>query len=378
MRLRIASIAFFLGAIGVGISWLTLQPALTVLLDSTRKLSIHDEAFLPMVVRVQSLLPVFLGLDFLLVGGLTFLVLQTAIGRPLGQAEEAVEQLSRLEGGVVPGGVGGPLLSRLQRALTRMGEALQQERALTRSQLDELERANLELTRMQTGLLAADRLATVGKLSAGVAHEVGNPLAGILGYLSLVRMRAKGNAELDDLVNRIEQEVQRIDAIVRSLLELGRPSRGNLGPVDLKRLCESTVELLAAGPDFRRVTVAVRVPEGLYAQAEAGKVSQVLINLVLNAAQAMNGEGALEVEGRAEASTVVLTVRDHGPGLAPQVLEGLFQPFFTTKEPGKGTGLGLAVSAHLAASMEGALTAANAANGGACFQLTLPRTGGSS
>ena len=119
--------------------------------------------------------------------------------------------------------------------------------------------------RLQAELVATDRLATVGKLAAGVAHEVGNPLAGILGYVSVIRMRLKasdatGSAELTDLVDRIEGEVQRIDGIVRSLLELGRPSRGAASAIDVRTVIDSSVKLLGASREFEGVKIQLEAP----------------------------------------------------------------------------------------------------------------------
>jgi signal transduction histidine kinase len=212
----------------------------------------------------------------------------------------------------------------------------------------------------------------VGKLASGVAHEVGNPLAGILGYLSVIRMRAKGNAELNEVVERIEAEVQRIDQIVRALLELGRPSRGKAQPVDVRPLVDSCVSLLSAGREFREVQVKVEAPAAVWLRAESGPLSQVLVNLLINAAQAMGGKGRVTVRVLEEGGVGRIAVEDEGPGLPAEVLARLFEPFFTTKPAGQGTGLGLAVSRHLLSQFEGTLEAANRPAGGAAFTITLP------
>jgi signal transduction histidine kinase len=205
-----------------------------------------------------------------------------------------------------------------------------------------------------------------------VAHEVGNPLSGILGYLSLMRTRSAGGPDAGELIAHIEGEVQRIDSIVRSLLELGRPSRGKPGPVELGPLLESSARLLVSSPELRGVEVRQAVPPGLCALAEPGPLSQVVINLILNGAQAMGGKGVLELAARTADDGVELSVRDHGPGLPPEVLARLFEPFFTTRAAGQGTGLGLAVSRHLIEAMGGQLLAANHPEGGALFTVKLP------
>ena len=358
------------GVVATAISWITLQPALSKLLAAVQRLSPNDGPQWVMAARLQRVLPFYLALDLVVVTVFGYFVLQWMVGRPLRAAEQSIERLSHANLDV-KWEVGGPLMSQFQRALKRMAEALQSEQTTTRNQMAELRSTNVQLMRAQSELVASDRLATVGKLAAGVAHEVGNPLSGILGYLSLLRSRPGATDETLDMVKRIETEVQRIDQIVRSLLELGRPSRGAPGPVELESLIDSNVKLLSSGPEFKNLKWKIEVPPSLFARCESGPLSQVVINLLINAAQAMGGEGTLELSAAAVDGQVVLKVRDHGPGLPPEVLPRLFEPFFTTKAAGKGTGLGLAVSRHLIEAMGGRLSAANHAGGGAEFTVRL-------
>ncbi|MDY7228460.1 sensor histidine kinase [Hyalangium rubrum] len=372
MKWRIASVAFLLGSLSTGLSWLTLQPALIRLLDVTRRLAPPDSPEAEVLSRVRGFLPFALALDLLVLAVLVYFVLDLTVGRPLRATEMAVEQLGRLELNLPPVSQGGPLMSRIQSALNRMAEALRREQALTRSQVEALQQANARLARAHTELVSAERLATVGKLAAGVAHEVGNPLAGILGYLSLARMKAT-SPELKEYLGHIDHEVHRIDSIVRGLLDLGRPRPATLAPVDMSQVVETCVRLVRAGPELSHVEVDFTLEPGLLARADAGPLSQIVINLLLNAAQAMKGQGRVRVSTRREGSEALLAVEDTGPGIPPEVMPRLFEPFFTTKE-GKGTGLGLAVSLHLTQSMGGRLTAENVQGSGARFTLHLPAT----
>ncbi|MBI3180838.1 MAG: two-component sensor histidine kinase [Myxococcales bacterium] len=371
MSFRLASISFLLGSLATGVTWLTVQPPLVRLLDAIQRHTPEGSPAREVVAQVRALLPYYLGLDLLLMAGLCFAVLHLAIARPLRRTEEAVEQLSRLELDLPLRPAGGPLLSRLERSLKRMADALLAEQALTRRQLAELREANLKLRRAQTELVASERLVTVGRLAAGVAHEVGNPLSGILGYLSVIRARAGQSPEVVELLGRVDGEVQRIDQIVRGLLELGRPARGSPGPVEVARIAEACARLLSAGPDFGAVEIKMELEPGAVAQAEQGPLSQVLINLLLNAAQAMGGKGAIRLAARRQGERIAIEVEDTGPGIPPEVMPRLFEPFFTTKAGGKGNGLGLAVSRHLLSAMGGELTADNGERG-ARFTVTLP------
>lgn len=307
------------------------------------------------------------GLNVLALASVVFGLLYFVVGLPLSRAEAAVARLA--EEDVELRGLSGPLTSRLERALRTMNAALRDERDRNARQLADLKATNHHLARLQAELVAADRMATVGKLAAGVAHEVGNPLAGILGYVSVLKMRAP--AETVEVLDRVELEVQRIDTIVRSLLELGRPSRGKAQPVDVRPTIDSAVRLLGAGREFNGVTLRVEAPDSLWLRAESGPLSQVLINLLINAAQAM-GQGTITVRATTRDGRGLIAVEDEGPGLPADVLPRLFEPFFTTKAPGQGTGLGLAISRHLLAQFEGELQAANRPERGAVFTVSLP------
>jgi signal transduction histidine kinase len=303
-----------------------------------------------------------------------YAILWLAVARPVQRLEAELAQLERLDLELGPRGPGGPLLSRVEASLRRTATALQAERSVTHQQVEDLQRANKHITRAQEELVSAERLATVGRLAAGVAHEVGNPLSGILGYLSLLRSQAGQSKESHEYLERIETEVHRINGIVRGLLDLGRPPRPTLAQVEVAPVAETSVRLVAAGPDFQGVQVSLDVPLGLVVLADAGPLSQVLINLLLNAAQASGAQGTVRLEARADGpSSVHIAVLDSGPGIPPEVRPRLFEPFFTTKPGGKGTGLGLAVSQSLVRAMGGTLEASDAPGWGSCFRVRLPR-----
>jgi C4-dicarboxylate-specific signal transduction histidine kinase len=358
MRGRVAIVAIVLGLLG---------STVTLPLHAALQRQAREIAALGGEPRAWSIAPA-LGLNAVLVSLLVFGVLYFVVVLPLSRAERAV---ARLAEDLDVGGFSGPLTNRLERALRTMSTALKDERERNARQLADLKASNARLARLQAELVAADRMATVGKLAAGVAHEVGNPLAGILGYVSVLRMRTT-DAEKLEMLERVEKEVQRIDEIVRSLLELGRPSRGAAQPVDVRTAIDSAVRLVSAGREFAQVKVVVDAPASLWLRAETGPLSQVLINLLLNAAQAMEQGGVVTVRALEQGGRGLICVEDQGPGLSPAVRERLFEPFFTTRPPGQGTGLGLAISRHLLAQFEGDLSVANREPGGAIFTISLP------
>lgn len=315
--------------------------------------------------------PLYLGAELLVLTLLGYAVLHWAIGRPLADTERSISQLERLDLELSMPHSGGPVLTRIQQSLRRTADALRVERELTRRQLADVQRMNAKLTTAYTELASSERLAMVGKLAAGVAHEIGNPLSGILGYLSLIRSPSRQGSELAEYVERVEAEVSRISRIVRGLLDLGGPARGQRGPVQVRALADTCIGLVEKGPDFAQVRVEQRIAPEAVASAEAGPLSQILINLLLNAAQAMGGKGTIVLRSRAEPPRLVIDVEDTGPGIPSEFLARVFEPFFTTKAAGVGTGLGLAVSQSLARQLGGELVVENLTTGGARFSISL-------
>jgi C4-dicarboxylate-specific signal transduction histidine kinase len=308
------------------------------------------------------------------------------VGRPVSRILDAAHELGGAAAGELPllappGEPGGHGLSRAAVTFERAGAALVAERARLAEKVTELEGANAELVQARESLLRADRLATLGRLASGIAHEVGNPLGAITGYVDLarVRLRATPNEEVDDFLARIGGEARRIDAIVRDLLDFARPTAPVTGPVDIAAAVDAAVRLARVQARFRDVEVEVAAPEGLRVLADERQLSQVLLNLLLNAADAMGGRGHVRIAARAapggDAGAVELEVADTGPGIAPEHLARVFDPFFTTKPPGQGTGLGLAVCHGIVTSFGGTIAAASAPAGGASFRVVLRAAG---
>ncbi len=301
-----------------------------------------------------------------------------AIGRPV---DRILDAAGRLGGGErelpllgppdEPTGLG---LSRAAVAFERAASALTDERARLRAKVAEVEAANRALAAAHETLARSERLATVGRLASGIAHEVGNPLGAITGFadLALARIRSGASAEAADLVSRMATEATRIDRIVRELLDFARPTPAACGPVQLRAALDGALRLARVQPRFRDVEVAIDVPQDLPpVLADEGRLAQVLLNLLLNAGDAMEGRGALRIAAARAAGGVEVVVSDRGPGIAPEDLPRVFDPFFTTKAPGAGTGLGLAMCHRIVESFGGTIRAANAPEGGAVFTVAL-------
>ncbi|MBF0169955.1 MAG: PAS domain S-box protein [Nitrospinae bacterium] len=227
---------------------------------------------------------------------------------------------------------------------------------------------------MERQMASAHRLAAIGRVAAGVAHEIRNPLASLSGAIQMIG----GDVEphLDDagkrLMNIIHREIERLNRIVTQFLDYAGPVRLHKTPTDLSRLTEDTLLLLrSSGEAMDEVEIVEALPPGLTVPVDQEQIRQVLWNLCRNALEAMDHRGVLSVTARRlEGGDVEVVIGDNGPGIAPENRIRIFDPFFTTK-PG-GTGLGLATSHKIVESHGGALTVETPAAGGALFALRLP------
>jgi two-component system, NtrC family, sensor kinase len=220
----------------------------------------------------------------------------------------------------------------------------------------------------QAQLVQSEKLAGIGRLAAGVAHEINNPLAVILGYVKLLRRKADGQLAAD--LGVVEDEALRAQEIVEGLLDLSRPLATAAEPVALESLCREAVARL--DETGRLAGASVEVCGAAQVEGHPQKLRQVVLNLVKNAAEAAGPGGRVEVRiARPADGGAEVLVSDSGPGLAA-VQDKLFEPFFTTKPT--GTGLGLAVSLGIVQAHGGSLEAASPPGGGARFTIRLPAT----
>ena len=222
-------------------------------------------------------------------------------------------------------------------------------------------------------LAQAERLAVVGQVLAGIAHEINNPLAVMLGYLNLMSSELGPAAwSVRGEFEAITHQILRVQRILGSLLAIARPSQAavRLGAAGLRQLVEEAIDFALAGPARQGLQVHVDLRATRSVCIGRGDLQQVLVNLLANAAQALGDNGGrIEVQSRHWGRTgLLLRVRDHGPGIAEALVERVFDPFFTTKGEA-GTGLGLAVSLGLMRRYGGHLTLHRPSGGGAEFRV---------
>jgi signal transduction histidine kinase len=248
--------------------------------------------------------------------------------------------------------------------------------AIENARLFEHERQALqELQQAQKELLHAEKLATIGQMAAGIAHELNTPLTYIMGNLELLQAQDLSEPQREAL-RSIGRGAERIHNLAQSLLAFSRPSRDEARALDPNEMVERALELcryhiLKGGVRLeRQLTPRLPPVRGVSADLE-----MALINLVVNAIQALDGEGTVTVSTAPAEGGVEIAVADTGPGIPPEVQDRLFEPFVTTKAEGNGTGLGLSTVATVVERHEGRIGFTTAAGSGTTFRITLPAAG---
>jgi signal transduction histidine kinase len=245
-----------------------------------------------------------------------------------------------------------------------------------RSLMSDVSDTRSRLDRSRNQLLVAEKLASVGKLAASVAHEIRNPLTAMKMWLFSIQETVQGNADLRRKLGIISEEISRLESIVRDFLEFSRPRALDCQPQDVGVVIDQTLELL--GPRFKGekigLTYAPR-PALPPVMVDAAQVKQVLLNLLGNAADAMTGGGEIRITANVEKDAdgqpmVVVRICDAGPGMPPDIQNRIFEPFFTTKE--NGTGLGLCIAAQVMVRHNGELVLESSTEKGTTFAVWMP------
>lgn len=333
--------------------------------------------------RSRQLFMAYFAIDFILLLGFGSFILSRIVVTPINRLLSATERITGGHYGQLIRVSGSAEMARLAESFNGMSLTLFQKEQEVNDHVTALEKANSELRQAREEAIRTEKMASVGLLAAGMAHEIGTPLASIMGYAELVAGEQLDNCTIQDYARRISKDCGRIDRIVRGLLDYSRPRSSVVEPCDIRELVETTVEMLTQQGAFKGIDVTTtcdgHVPD---ASVDPHQLQQVLINLVLNSRDAMPVGGKLAIRtkvdgggldpGPVSPAGMRIEVLDNGSGIAQEHLSRIFDPFFTTKQPGKGTGLGLAISARIIEGFGGRITVKSKPGVGTCFTVWLP------
>lgn len=272
---------------------------------------------------------------------------------------------------------------RLSRALNHLVGQLKHEQEQLQITVKALAKANEDLLATQHEMVRTEKLVSIGRLSAGLAHEIGNPLTILSGYLELLK-----NPDLDeplahDFLARATKEAERMDTLIQRLLEFARPSSGELRQCSLHQVISECFDDLRCQPLFKNITFQQQLlADKDTVWADPGQIRQVLLNCMVNAADAIHEkQGACEHYIKIETTIgtigddaeeyIVITLKDSGTGIFADQLSSVFDPFFTTKDAGKGTGLGMSVCYMIIQEMEGSIEISSQQGKGAKVTISL-------
>ena len=332
-----------------------------------------DSAHTTPLLRLLAMYTALVGLALLTA---TYFALTRLIVRPLDRLAHSAERVAGGARQLVVPRTAVRELSELGQSLNTMTERLIAEEDKLRKKVDEVKHATLRLRETQEQLVRSERLASVGRLAAGLAHEIGNPIAALMGLEDLLLAGGLEPDEQKDFLQRMRRETERVHRILRDLLAFARPLSSDVDsrqPGDVEAAVHDTAALVMPHPALRDVDLALDVHQDLpRVSLSREQLVQVLLNLVLNAADSAGAGGHIRIDAARSPHGVSLCVTDDGPGVAPEVRDRLFEPFVTTKEVGKGTGLGLAVCRGLIEAAGGTIELDLTRARGARFVVELP------
>jgi two-component system NtrC family sensor kinase len=254
---------------------------------------------------------------------------------------------------------------------------------ITRSMIEQLIQADREKASLDASLIQSSKMAALGKLAAGIAHEVNNPLAVIKEKVGWLRdllseediEKSENYQEFEDAVRKIDYHVERAKKVTHRLLGFARRMEPIQEKVELNRLLDETIEFLRNEAHYRNIQILTQYsPELPQIVSDTAQLQQVFLNLLNNAIDAIGKDGEIRVETSLNPKdrNIVIVIKDNGPGIPNEVLNRIFDPFFTTKEVGKGTGLGLSISYSIVEKLGGRIMVASQEGQGTTFTIYLP------
>lgn len=313
---------------------------------------------------------IILGSTFIVLLGI--FILRRRIVKPIHQLIQHTQKISlgNFKEYLTPSG--GKELVELAEAFNIMAKTLESKQAQLEDKIKELEVKNIELLKARDEVLQAEKLALIGRMASGIAHELGNPISAISGNLELLERRTSDEKE-QEILGRIRREVERMDGIIRELLDFARPKKASPQKLNVKKSIEEAIEIIKPQKGFDRINIELKASDDeIEILADPTQIKQVWINLLINSRDAMPKGGTIKIDITRSDNNIVIIFADNGVGIKKEDLDRIFEPFFTTKGPGLGTGLGLSVVQRIIQSINGKISVKSEYSKGTQFIISIP------
>ena len=339
----------------------------------------------------QKIVFFYILLNTLFLALLGFYFIYRSIIRPINRLVKRAEEFKEGEAFSLASDTEQNEFTKLSRSINVMLRRLEDNKAELKTGILSLEKANLELQQAQEEIIRSEKLASVGRLASGVAHEIGNPIGIVLGYLGLLKGSDLNDEERRDFINRIEKEIGRINRTIRNLLDFSRPSKGEMKVVSVHKIIGDMVDILKPQPMVSDSEIFLdKGAKKDNVLADPDKLKQVFLNLSMNAMDAMGANQTknesqkntlsirtslspkTKADKRVNKSKIHIEFIDNGSGIPVEDLTRIFDPFYSTKEPGKGTGLGLSVSLRIIEDIGGDIKVKSEPGKGTKIIIILP------
>ena len=341
--------------------------------------------------KQEKIILVYILVNLLVLSVIGFFRMIKSVVQPIDQLVRLANQYRDRDGMLFAADSPGGEFSRLASSLNSMLLRIEQDRQSLEETVLELADANTRLKQHQKEMLRTEKLASVGRMAAGLAHEIGNPLGVVQGYLGILAQSENLKDEYLDYIRRADDELQRVNTLIRQMLDFARKDQGNACEFSLHELLQSVAAMVEVQPACKGIklrTILKADKDRVYAAQE--RLRQVFVNVILNSADAIIdavGQGLLEREaGVIEVETdmeqrggdrdghgsIRIRIRDNGIGIASEKIADIFDPFYTSKEPGRGTGLGLSVSLSIVESCDGRMEMESREGEGSELSVLLP------
>lgn len=338
--------------------------------------------------RSQSLLFIYIFTNALILSLFGLHWIANIILKPLQRLAKRADEYTEDDEMFFPVRIEDSEVNRLSKALNKMLKRISEDKDKLQDTVRSLEQANAELRKAQQDIIRAEKLASVGRLSSGIAHEIGNPIGIIMGYLGLLKKKNLSETDRADYIDRSQSELDRIGTIIRQLLDFSRPSAVDSKPVPVHDIIEDVAKIAKTQPLMTRLEVELSLEASLHTVlADSDKLRQVFVNLMINAADAIASStncdcGKLTIKSdtftvheedpASQGRWLKLMFTDNGHGIAPEHMPNVFDPFYSTKGPGKGTGLGLSVCYMLIEEIGGKISMSSQGQEGTTVTVLLP------